>query len=475
MNRRAFLSGLAAAAVQQASATDRPNVLFLAVDDLNDWIGCLGGHPGVKTPNMDRLAAKGTLFTRAYCASPSCNPSRASLMTGVRPSTSGVYSNTQPMRESSVLKNAVTMPQHFMSNGYRVMGGGKIYHGHFPDPESWHEYFPSQQKNRPDDPSPPELPVNGIPRTGHFDWGPVDVPDSAMGDMKTAEWAIGELSKKHDKPFFLACGIYRPHLPWYVPQKYFDMYPLDKITLPEVKDDDLDDVPAPGKQMSRGRDHSNVIEHGQYRKAVQGYLASISFADAAVGRVLDALDQSAYAKNTIVVLWSDHGWHLGEKLHWRKFALWEEATRNVLIVSAPGVTKAGTKCARTVDSMHIYPTMVELCGLPPRKELEGVSLLPLLRNPAAKWDRPAVTTYGRNNHSARSERWRYIRYHDGSEELYDHSKDELEWTNLAGKPELTRIKQEHARWLPDVNAEDSPEARNLPRGIAAIGPARSGN
>lgn len=466
-SRRAFLTAVAAPALLPAAAASKPNVLFIAIDDLNDWIGCLGGHPDVKTPNIDRLASRGMLFTKAYCAAPVCNPSRASLMTGIRPSTSGVYENKQPMRQAPVLKDAVTMPQHFMANGYRVVGGGKIYHGSFPDAASWQEYFPSQEKNQPPNPLPEKRPVNGLPKTAHFDWGPVSVPESEMGDFKTVDWVTQELNRKHDKPFFLACGIYRPHLPWYVPQKYFDMYPADKVTLPSVKNDDLDDIPPAGKRLAiRSGDHKKVIEFGQWRKAVQGYLASITFADSCVGRVLDALDKSSHASNTVVVLWSDHGWSLGEKLHWRKFALWEEATRNVLIVSAPGITKAGAKCARTVDSMHIYPTMIELCGLPAKKELEGKSFVSLLKNPSAKWDLPAITTYERNNHSVRSERWRYIRYHDGGEELYDHSNDELEWNNLAGKPEFAKVKEEHARWLPKINAEDAPKAEGLSGEIA---------
>jgi arylsulfatase A-like enzyme len=198
-----------------------------------------------------------------------------------------------------------------------------------------------------------------------------------------------------------------------------------------------------------------VLEHNQWRNAVHSYLACISFVDACVGRVLDALDAGPHAKNTMVVLWSDHGWHLGEKLHWRKFALWEEATRNPLMIVAPGVTKGGTRCGRTVDYTSMYPTLVEICGLPARSGLDGVSIVPLLRNPEAKWERPAVTTYERGNHS---ERWRYIRYQDGSEELYDHSADELEWTNLATRPEHAKIKTELARWLPKTDAPDAPVA-----------------
>lgn len=437
-------------------AGQRQNVLFIAIDDLNDWIGCLGGYPGAKTPNLDRLAARGMLFTNAHCSAPVCNPSRASIMTGIRPSTSGVYHNRQPMRKSSVLQDAVTLPQHFMAHGYRAAGAGKIYHGGYPDPKSWDEYFPSQTQTKPPDPLPDQRPVNGIPKTAHFDWGPLKDSDGDMGDWKVTDWVAGELKKKHEKPFFLACGIYKPHLPWYVPEKYFDMYPLDKITLPAVKEDDLDDVPPVGKDFAiRSGDHKKVTEHNQWRQAVQGYLASLTFADACVGRVLDALDASAYAKNTTVVLWSDHGWHLGEKLHWRKFALWEEATRNVFMISAPGLTKPGSRSSRPVSLIDVYPTLIDLCGLSPKKELEGQSLRPLLENPSAKWERPALCTHGRGNHSVRDDRWRYIRYNDGTEELYDHESDKLEWNNLAGEAKYADTKRRLAQWLPKTDAPDS--------------------
>ena len=435
MNRRQFLTTLGVGVASPSlNAATRPNVLFIAVDDLNDWIGCLGGNPQAKTPNYDRLAARGVLFTNAHCAAPLCNPSRAALMTGIAPATSGVYENSQPWRKSPVLQNAVTIPQHFRANGYKAIGSGKIYHDAFPDPQSWDEFFPSLDKQKPVDPRPSKIPANDIPKTAHFDWGPLGAgaQDSSMGDSQVVDWVTSQLSKRHDKPLFLACGLFRPHLPWYVPQKYFDMFPLDKIELPSVKADDLDDVPAIGKAMAKpDGDHRKVIEHNQWKKAVQGYLAAISFSDAMLGRVLDAFDKSPYAKDTIVVLWSDHGWHLGEKLHWRKFSLWEEATHNVFMVTAPGVTKAGGRCNRTVSLLDIYPTLIDLCSLPAKKGLEGKSVLPLLKDPVAGWSRPAVTTFRQGNHSVRSEKWRYIRYSDGTEELYDHDKDPMEWTNLA--------------------------------------------
>jgi len=465
INRRQFLKCAAAGAAWLAApnpaparrgAKKKPNVLFFAIDDLNDWVACLGGHPDVKTPNLDRLAKRGVLFTNAHCSAPACNPSRASLMTGILPSTSGVYHNPHPWRKSPVLEDAVTIPQHFMAHGYSAVGGGKIYHGGFPDPPSWQDYFPSQRQNKPNDPTPPNRPLNGIPNTAHFDWGPVDVPDEKMGDRQVADWAISQLRKKHRKPFFIACGFFRPHLPWYVPKKYFDMYPADKVTLPNVNENDLDDVPPLGVKMAKPQgDHKKVIEHKQWRKAVQGYLASITFTDTCLGRVLDAFDKSDYTDNTVVVLWSDHGWHLGEKLHWRKFSLWEEATHNVLMMVAPGVTKPSGRCPRPVSMLDIYPTLIELCGLTEKKELEGKSLVPLLRDPGAKWDRPALTTHGRNNHSLRTEKWRYIRYNDGTEELYDRQKDPMEWTNLAKDPKYADVKKDLAKWLPEKNVPES--------------------
>ncbi len=435
---------------------------MIAVDDLNDWVSCLGGHPGGRTPNLDRLAARGVLFTNSHCNAPLCNPSRASLMMSRRPSTSGIYDNSQPPRKSPVLKDAVSLSQHFMANGYRAVGGGKIYHGGYPDAASWQEYFPSQKQTKPKDPVPANLPANGIKGTGHFDWGAVNVPDSQMGDYQVVDWAISEMNRRQSQPLFLACGLFRPHLPWYVPPKYFDMFPLSKVTLPRVKDDDLDDVPAQGVKFAKPNgDHRSVTSNNQYKQAVQGYLASIAFMDEQLGRLIDAFDKSPIAKNTVVALWSDHGWHLGEKLHWRKFSLWEESTRNVFTINAPGVTKTNQRCSRTVSLIDLYPTLSDLCGLPARKELDGTSLTPLLRDPKTAWDRPAVCTYFRNNHSVRSERWRYTRYQDGGEELYDHNVDPQEWENLAGQPRYHFIKQELSRWLPTVNAPDSVHERGV--------------
>ena len=431
----------------------KPNVLFIAVDDLNDWIGVLGGHPQSKTPHIDRLADRGVLFTNCHCAAPACNPSRAALMTGIRPSTSGVYHNPQPWRKA--MPDAVTLSQHFMQHGYTALGAGKIYHGSFPDPASWDTYFPAKNRNRPADPLPQGRPLNGIHNTRHFDWGPVDVTDGQMGDHKVVDWLIDQLQAVHDKPFFLACGIFRPHLPWYVPPKYFDALP-DDIQLPKVLETDLDDVPPAGRRMAKpGGDHSKVLGHQQWEAAVRGYLASIAFTDAQIGRLLDAFDSSPYKDNTIIVFWTDHGWHLGEKQHWRKFALWERATKTPMVIVAPGVTKSRQRCDQPVNLLDIYPTLVDICDLPPREELEGVSLKPLLGDTSAPWDRPSITTHGRNNHAVRSSRYRYIRYADGTEELYDHQTDPHEWHNLADQEALEGVKSRLAQWFPKTNVEDA--------------------
>lgn len=437
-----------------------PNFLFIGVDDLNDWIQPLGGHPQAKTPNITRLAEQGVLFTNAHCAAPACNPSRAALMTGVRPSTSGVYHNPQPWRQSERLREAKTMPQYLRDHGYSVMGAGKMFHGAFPDPPSWDRYFPSLDKQRPMDPAPENRPINGIPKTAHFDWGVVEAESAEMSDAKVADWVIEQLSQKHDKPLFLACGFYRPHLPWYAPKKYFDLFPLDRIELPKVSKDDLDDVPEAGRRMAKPQgDHAKVLKHGQWKAAVQGYLASVAFMDDQLGRVLDALEAGPLAGDTVIVLWTDHGWHLGEKEHWRKFALWEEATRTPVMVVAPGVTKEKARSDHPVSLLDLYPTIVELAGLPTKDDLEGNSLVPILKDPGVAWPHVALTTHGRNNHSVRDRRWRYIRYADGTEELYDHAADPGEFANLADQSEWQSVTDRLKAHLPDVNVPESPRSK----------------
>lgn len=474
ISRRRFLAGTiaktAAAAFAAQAAWQRPNVLFLGVDDWRDWVGCLGAFPAVKTPNLDRLASEGLLFTNAHCAAPVCNPSRTALLTGLRPSTSGVYSNNHWWKPA--LPDVVTLPRYFKQNGYYVAGGGKIFH-HMPgfnDPDAWHDYFHWADANKQNgwaggynselDVRPPHIPLAGVNQYRvEFDFGPVDNPDSDFPDYKVASWASAFLSRPAKNPFFLAVGMFRPHISWYVPRKYYEMYPLERIKLPEVMENDLDDVPAAALRLQQVKipdEHNLVVKKGKWKEAVQAYLACISFSDAMVGRVLAGLEAGPHHNNTIVVLWSDHGYHLGEKQAWHKFTLWEESTRVPLMFAAPGVTRAGTRCRRPVSLVDLYPTLLELCGLPGNARLDGQSLVPLLRKPEARWERPVVITSGFGNHSVRDERWRYIRYEDGSEELYDHDQDPKEWRNLAGKPGHENIKRKLAGWLPRKNQPEVP-------------------
>ena len=453
----------------------RPNVLMIIVDDLNDWVGCLGGHPDAKTPNIDRLARHGLLFTNAHCAAPVCNPSRVAAFTGRYPSSTGIYDNAPVWHQR--MPDITSIPQHFKANGYYTAGGGKVYH-HMPGfnrPGDWHEYF-NQVFNghyqarlaRGEDVKnftwPAGYPLNGLPEVKalarpprnakEFDWGPLDQPDNEMGDGQMVLWAENFLADPPDKPFFLAAGIYRPHLPWYAPREYFHMYPPDEITPPPIKDDDLDDVPEAGLVIAEQRrgDLELVRRSGQYQRILQAYLASVTFCDVMVGRLLKALDASPAAENTVIVLWSDNGWHFGEKEHLHKMTLWARSTRLPLIFVAPGVTKEGSRSSRPVSLVDLFPTLNELCDLPQPNALEGKSLVPLLNDLNRTWDEPALVTYLPGNHALCDERWRYIRYADGSEELYDHDGDPHEWTNLADRPELAAVKARLAQWLPKTDA-----------------------
>lgn len=457
---------------QETASSSQPNVLFVAIDDLNDWIEPLGGHPQAKTPNLNRLAREAMTFSRAYCPSPGCNPSRTAVMSGLAPYTSGVYSNYQDWRE--VIEGHQCIGAYFREHNYYSAGAGKIFHYHMVDPASWDAYWPSQEQNMPKEAMPDKTRSslakgNGEPALtmsmppfdmmyGMFDWFPLSATDKEMGDYQSVDYIIDQLNQDHDRPFFLACGIYRPHLPWYVPQKYFDMFPLDEVELPRVKEQDLSDVGERAVDIAQrgGNYHQHVVEAGQWREAVQGYLASTTFADAMLGRLLDALESSPHANNTIVVVWSDHGWQLGEKSHWRKFALWENVVRSVLMIKTPEGSDAlpegnvrGAMCHRVVSLQDIYPTLVDLCGLPTNHRIDGRSLVPLLRDPELNWDYPAITTYHFSEFSIRNERWRYTIYIDGSEELYDHESDPEEWTNLAGVPEYQAIKREMASHVPE--------------------------
>lgn len=450
---------------------EKPNVLFIALDDLNNWVGFLENYPGVKTPNMDRLAREGVMFTNAHCSSPGCNPSRTSLMTGLHPSSTGVYSNGDDWRIMEYTKDVVTLPDSFQAAGYTTKGGGKLYHAHtieeefltgHLDAEPWDVYYPSKEQQLPIEVTPEVWPVNSNDSfyRGRIDWAPLDISDNEMADGQTVSWAEDVLAQSHDQPLFLAVGIYRPHWPWWVPQSYFDQHPLDGIEIIPEPLDDLDDIPEAGHAFIRKKWHSWIMENHQNEKIVQAYLASMTFADAMLGRLLSALENGPLADNAIIVLWSDHGYHLGSKNHWEKFALWEEATQVPLIFvdrraenGMEGEWQQASRSNQPVSLLDLYPTLVELCGLEDPGHLQGRSLVPLLRDPSHKTGDAVVTTHRFKNHAVRSEKWRYIRYEDGSEELYDHSVDPREYKNLAGLSQFKAVKDYLARWLPEVDIE----------------------
>ena len=472
ISRRTFLGAALAAGAAHAQ-DEKPNVLSISVDDMNDWVGCLGGYPGVQTPSIDALAKRGALFRDAHCTAPLCNPSRTALLTGRRPSTTGIYNNDQFWRPAH--PEYVTLPMFFKQNGYYAAGAGKIFHhtsGCNP-PDQWDEFnlqefddpwyrrlewYPWVKKI----PNPPGHPFNGMAGdnfAGEFDWGVLPGrEEGAHGDMAAVRYGQDFLKRKHDKPFFLAVGMWHPHIPMFAPQNYFDLYPPDKVRLPEVPGDDLDDLPAPAREFAafRRAEHERILREGKWRDAVRAYLACISFADALVGYVLRALEESPYARNTIILFWSDNGWHLGEKRHWHKSTLWQRSTHVPMIWAGPGVLQAGTARTQPVELLDIYPTLADLCGLPKSGELEGSSLAPLLRDAGAK-RRPAVSTYLPNNHAVITEKWRYIRYEDGSEELYDRVEDPNEWKNLAGDEKHAGLKREMAQWMPKSSVKPVPE------------------
>jgi arylsulfatase A-like enzyme len=413
----------------------RPNILLIAVDDLNAWVEPLGGHPQVRTPHLRRLAQRGVTFTQAFCPAPLCTPSRAAALTGMYPRSLGMDGEAGDWQR---YPGAPTLPRLFKDRGYYVAGAGKVYHERHHRTDDFTEYY-AERENEPS-PSPP----------GGLDpifFAPLDATDEAMRDYDSLRWVVSRLQQPRAQPYFIAWGLHKPHLPWEVPRAYFDRYPLAGIQLPLTQPRDLDDVPPAGVALAGGGElHARILASGRWKEAVRGYLAAVSLMDAMTGRLLDALEKSPGADHTIVVFWSDNGFHLGEKQAWRKFTLWNESTNVPLIIVAPGVARRGGRSARPVDHTALYPTLVELAGMAVPPHVEGTSLAALLRDPAAPRSQPALMSYGGHD-SVRWEQWRYIRYADGGEELYDEERDPREWHNLAAKPELQTIKRDLARWI----------------------------
>ncbi|MEO0474553.1 MAG: sulfatase [Planctomycetota bacterium] len=431
----------------QALEKKPPNVLLIAVDDLNDWVGCIGGHPQAKTPNMDALAKRGVLFTNAHCQSPVCNPSRASMMTSLYPETTGIYFLNPPIAASPIASKATVMPQRFMQEGYEVAAAGKLFHN-----RENGEYFPTYGGSFGGFGPYPKKKLSPFPGHPLWDWGVFpEEGDDKMPDHKIATWAENQLAKDYDKPLFLGVGFYRPHVPQYIPKKWLDAFPLDEVKLPVTAADDLDDLSQYAINLTRlqhvSPTHEWVVDNNEWKPLVQTYLACVYFVDAQVGRVLEALDNSAHKDNTYVVLYSDHGFELGEKERWAKRSLWESSTRVPIIIMGPGI-EGGQVCTKPVELIDIYPTLLELTGRKADAKHEGQSLVPLLRDVKVDWPHTARTSFGPGNVAIKSERYRYIRYHDGSEEFYDHKTDPHELTNLIKDPALGKLLDAHREHLP---------------------------
>ncbi len=438
------------AARTTGAAERKLNVLFIAVDDMNNDLGCYG-HPLVKSPNIDRLAKRGVRFDRAYCQFPLCSPSRSSLLTGLRPSTTRVFNLQYHFRTG--LPNVVTLPQLFKNSGYYSARVGKIYHYGNPgdigtsgldDPPSWHHVVNPAGRDK----TVLESDImNYTPRRGLGSamalLSDKDGRDEQHTDGKVAREAIRLLEQHKDKPFFIAAGFYKPHTPYVAPQRYFDLYPLEKIRLPQEPAGHLKGVPKPALASTRPWPYFGVTA-GQARECKQAYYAAISFVDAQIGNLLDTMDRLRLWDSTVVVFWSDHGYHLAEHGLWMKQSLFEESARVPLVVVAPGAKGNGKPCVRTVELVDLYPTLADLAGLAPPKDLAGASLKPLLADPARAWDRPAFTQVQRGGfpgYSVRTERWRYTEWDDGKKgaQLYDHQADPHEYRNLAADPKHAQV------------------------------------
>ena len=437
------LLGFQGGSVAAASGTHtRPNVLFIAVDDMNNDLGCFG-HPLVKSPGIDRLAQRGTRFERAYCQFPLCSPSRSSLLTGLRPDSTRVFDLQYHFRQD--LPDVVTLPQMFMQNGYYVARAGKLYHYGNPgdigtngldDRVSWRERFnPAGHDKTALEPDIMNYtPKRGLGSAMAF-LADKTGTDEQHTDGKVADQTIRLLEQHKDEPFFIAAGFYKPHCPWVTPKKYFDLYPMEAISLPPITPRTPEDYPKPALASTQPWPYFGVTPD-QARECKRAYYAAISFVDAQIGRLLDAVDQLGLRDNTIIVFWSDHGYHLGEHGLWFKQSCFEESARVPLIISMPGQATAGRASSRPVELVDLYPTLADLAGLKPPRHLEGVSLRPLLEDPQAQWDHAAYTQVQRGTnpgHSVRTERWRYTEWAFGKqdEELYDHDRDPQELHNLA--------------------------------------------
>ena len=444
-------------------AAKKPNILMIAIDDQNDWIGYMGGHPLVKTPNIDALAKRGTAFTNAHCQSPLCNPSRTSLMTGLRPGTTGIYGLAPWIRQVPEFKDVVTLPQYLKKHGdYTSYTTGKIYHGGNGRRKTDKEFdvIGPPANGRPF----PSKKLVTTPFGNHplVDWGLFPHKDEDKGDWKVAEWAVDQLNQKPKEPFFMSVGFFLPHVPCFATEKWFDLYPDNDSVLPKILREDRSDTPRFSWYLHWYLPEVRrkwLEDNNEWRNLTRSYLACTSFVDGQVGRVLSALEANGFDENTLIVLWSDHGWHIGEKGITGKNTLWDDGTRVPLIFAGPGV-KQGQVCAKPAELLDIYPTLNDLLKLPKNKTLEGHSLVPQLLDAQAPRKWPAITTHNHDNHGIRSENWRYIQYADGSEELYDMREDPNEWHNLADNKKYADVIAAHKKHLPKNNRAPAPGSKS---------------
>ena len=465
-------TSLAHAATDELTNGKRYNVLFIAIDDLNDWVGCLGGNPQAITPNFDRFAKNhAMIMNKAYCPSTVCGPTRSALLTGKHATYTGVYGNGQNLKHALKAKELETLPEYFGNRGYHTLSRGKIFHKHG-DPNSpggvdegqwaFHEFVKAKGSNGAtlweEKPKLAGIKSGGSP----FTWAAVEGPTEKTKDYSTCEWAANQFERDFDgKPFFMAVGISKPHLPWSVPQEFFDLYSLNEIEAAPFQRNDLDDIVREnGKPIFKPTSRFLLADgNDMHRQANRAYLACVSYADHCLGVLFDSLEKSQYADNTIVMIWGDHGWHLSEKLHYGKTGLWEESARVPFLVNVPGVTPPNMKCDGVINLIDMYPTLLELCGLPPNLDNDGRSFAQLLKNPSMEWNYPTLTTYQFKNHSITDGRYRYTWYGgraDGAEELYDHDTDPLEHTNLASNLEYKEVIARLQQHVPTHHEPNSP-------------------
>ena len=423
----------------------QPNILFIAIDDMNDWTGFLGGHSQTITPNMDKLAKVGVNFTNAHTSAPGCSPSRNALLYGVQPFNSGLYPFYEHGIHEALMQKYTSLPRLLKENGYNTFGAGKIHHGTLKDSREWTDYYDVKQiKKRFRE---GEGYIKG--KNGKYSFRPTLNPDEEHKDHQYASYGIEKLNEKHDKPFFLAVGIVKPHLPFDAPARFFDALP-DDITPPEMIDNDADDIPVVGKSLQKRGEYNHYKSKGVWNDVRKSYLACISWADYNIGRVLDALENSDYADNTVVILWSDHGYHLGEKQTFKKFTLWEESTRVPFIIydTRTKEVQIGSSYSEPVSLINVYKTIADYTNISSPKYVDGESLVPIVKDQSLKLEAPTIISWGRGNYSVRTKDHRYIRYFDGGEELYNHLEDPNEWKNLANNEAYSSLKDELKSYLP---------------------------